>query len=201
MEPRGTKIYRCRVGPVLESAFQHHAKPGSFRFWAAACRTGPEGVQGQGSHGKIPPGPNCRLLPPVYRNLPTHPGGRPETLLCQRDTAARLHRGDPCARPSRTKRMWRICYLCWRTGTWTLCPSRRNRSRPRDIPPRKPGPRGPARYDRKYTAMKKKRFHYSISGYRWAPESFRAAKGLVGQPARNIPLTNTERGMKWACYL
>ena len=41
--------------------------------------------------------------------------------------------------------------------------------------------------------MKKKRFHYSISGYRWAPESFRAAKGLVGQPARNIPLTNTER--------
>lgn len=41
--------------------------------------------------------------------------------------------------------------------------------------------------------MKKKRFHYSISGYRWAPESFRAAKGLVGQPARNIPLTDAER--------
>ena len=41
--------------------------------------------------------------------------------------------------------------------------------------------------------MKKKRFHYSISGYRWAPESFRAAKGPVGQPARNIPLTDAER--------
>ncbi len=41
--------------------------------------------------------------------------------------------------------------------------------------------------------MKKKRFHYSVSGYRWAPESFRAAKGLVGQPARNIPLTDAER--------
>ena len=41
--------------------------------------------------------------------------------------------------------------------------------------------------------MKKKRFHYSISGYRWAPESFRAAKGLIGQPAKNIPLTNEQR--------
>jgi len=41
--------------------------------------------------------------------------------------------------------------------------------------------------------MKKQRFHYAISGYRWAPESFRADKGLIGQPARNIPLTPEER--------
>ncbi len=41
--------------------------------------------------------------------------------------------------------------------------------------------------------MKKKRFHYSISGYRWAPESFRAAKGLAGRPAQNIPLTDKQR--------
>ena len=41
--------------------------------------------------------------------------------------------------------------------------------------------------------MKWTRVHYSISGYRWAPESFRAAKGLIGQPAKNIPLTNEQR--------
>ncbi len=41
--------------------------------------------------------------------------------------------------------------------------------------------------------MKKKRFYYEISGYRWAPESFHVRKGLVGQPAKNLPLTTDER--------
>lgn len=40
--------------------------------------------------------------------------------------------------------------------------------------------------------MKKQRFQYGISGYRWAPESFRAIKGLVGQTKKEIPLTKTE---------
>ena len=41
--------------------------------------------------------------------------------------------------------------------------------------------------------MKKERFHYAISGYRWAPESFRASKWLDGHPRKNIPLTLEER--------
>lgn len=41
--------------------------------------------------------------------------------------------------------------------------------------------------------MKKQKFHYAISGYRWAPESFRASKGLAGQSPQNIPLTAEER--------
>lgn len=41
--------------------------------------------------------------------------------------------------------------------------------------------------------MKKKRFHYAISGYRWAPESFRASKGLTRDSMKNIPLTDEER--------
>lgn len=41
--------------------------------------------------------------------------------------------------------------------------------------------------------MKKQKFHYAISGYRWAPESFRASKGLAGRPQINIPLTHEER--------
>lgn len=36
------------------------------------------------------------------------------------------------------------------------------------------------------------KFHYAISGYRWAPESFRASKGLTKQSLRNIPLTSEE---------
>ena len=41
--------------------------------------------------------------------------------------------------------------------------------------------------------MKKHKFHYAVSGYRWAPESFRASKGLAGRPKMNIPLTYEER--------
>lgn len=41
--------------------------------------------------------------------------------------------------------------------------------------------------------MKKQRFQYGISGYRWAPESFRASKGLIGQRKKEIPLTDEER--------
>lgn len=40
--------------------------------------------------------------------------------------------------------------------------------------------------------MKKQRFHYAISGYRWAPESFRAGKGPIGQPTKDLPLTAEE---------
>ena len=41
--------------------------------------------------------------------------------------------------------------------------------------------------------MKKNKFHYAISGYRWAPESFQASKGLVGQPKKVIPMSHEER--------
>lgn len=41
--------------------------------------------------------------------------------------------------------------------------------------------------------MKKQRFQYGISGYRWAPESFHASKGLVGKRKKEIPLTDEER--------
>lgn len=41
--------------------------------------------------------------------------------------------------------------------------------------------------------MKKQRFHYTISGYRWAPESVRVGKGLTGQPPKNLQLTAEER--------
>lgn len=43
------------------------------------------------------------------------------------------------------------------------------------------------------TYLMKKQFHYAISGSRWAPESFRASKGLAGQTLRNIPLSDEER--------
>lgn len=90
------------------------------------------------------------------------------------------------------------CYLCWRTGTWTLCPSRRNRPRPRTPrpggrPPKRPGPKELGWYDRGRTAMKKKRFHYFIRGYRWAPENFGASKGLTKDSRKAIPLTPDER--------
>ena len=89
-------------------------------------------------------------------------------------------------------------HLCWRTGTWTLCPSRKNRPRPRhprpgDRPPKRPGPKGPARSDRRCVATKKKRFHYFIRGYRWAPENFGASKGLTKDSRKAIPLTLDER--------
>jgi hypothetical protein len=41
--------------------------------------------------------------------------------------------------------------------------------------------------------MKKQRFYYSISGYRWAPESFRVRKGLVGHPEKELLFTSEER--------
>ena len=41
--------------------------------------------------------------------------------------------------------------------------------------------------------MKKQRFQYGIGGYRWAPESFYATKGLVGQNKKAVPLTHEER--------
>lgn len=41
--------------------------------------------------------------------------------------------------------------------------------------------------------MKNKHFHYSISGYRWAPESFRASKRIASQPPQTIPLSFEER--------
>ena len=41
--------------------------------------------------------------------------------------------------------------------------------------------------------MKKQRFQYGISGYRWAPESFQVIKGLPGQKKKAVPLTREER--------
>lgn len=41
--------------------------------------------------------------------------------------------------------------------------------------------------------MKKKRFHYAITGYRWAPESFHVSKGLTRDSMRDVPLTDEER--------
>lgn len=41
--------------------------------------------------------------------------------------------------------------------------------------------------------MKKKKFHYAITGYRWAPESFQASKGLTKNSMKGIPLTSEER--------
>jgi len=40
--------------------------------------------------------------------------------------------------------------------------------------------------------MKKQKFQYGISGYRWAPASFRVSKGLPGQKKKEIPLTDVE---------
>ena len=37
--------------------------------------------------------------------------------------------------------------------------------------------------------MGKKGFEYEIRGYRYAPESFRAFKGLPGQKMEQIPLS------------
>lgn len=41
--------------------------------------------------------------------------------------------------------------------------------------------------------MKKQRFQYGISGYRWAPESFQVTKGLAGRKKTAVPLTSEER--------
>ena len=41
--------------------------------------------------------------------------------------------------------------------------------------------------------MKKQRFQYGISGYRWAPESFHVIKGRPGQKKAAVPLTSEER--------
>lgn len=41
--------------------------------------------------------------------------------------------------------------------------------------------------------MKKKKFHYIISGYRWAPESFQVSKGLTKDSMKNAPMTAEER--------
>ena len=41
--------------------------------------------------------------------------------------------------------------------------------------------------------MKKKRFHYAISGYRWAPESYRVSKRLAENFCSVIPLTPDEQ--------
>lgn len=49
--------------------------------------------------------------------------------------------------------------------------------------------------------MKNKHFHYSIIGYRWAPESFQASRRIAGHPARNIPLTFEERHEVGMLYL
>ena len=45
--------------------------------------------------------------------------------------------------------------------------------------------------------MGKKGFEYEIRGYRYAPESFRAFKGLPGQKMEQIPLSVNSAG-KWA---
>lgn len=39
----------------------------------------------------------------------------------------------------------------------------------------------------------KNKFHYAISGYRWAPESFQASKGLTKSSMKIIPLTAEEQ--------
>ena len=39
----------------------------------------------------------------------------------------------------------------------------------------------------------KNKFHYAISGYRWAPESFQASKGLTKNSMKIIPLTAEEQ--------
>ena len=41
--------------------------------------------------------------------------------------------------------------------------------------------------------MGKKGFEYEIRGYRYAPESFRAFKGLPGQKMEQIPLSGEQR--------
>lgn len=41
--------------------------------------------------------------------------------------------------------------------------------------------------------MKKQRFEYAISGYRWAPESFHVRKGLEKQSLKAVSLSNEER--------
>lgn len=41
--------------------------------------------------------------------------------------------------------------------------------------------------------MGKQRFHYIITGYQWAPESYRVRKQLPGRPPKDVPLTPEER--------
>lgn len=41
--------------------------------------------------------------------------------------------------------------------------------------------------------MGKSRFEYEIRGYQYAPELFRAYKGLPGQEKHKIPLTSEQR--------
>ena len=49
--------------------------------------------------------------------------------------------------------------------------------------------------------MKKQRFHYEISGYRWAPESFYVSKGLTKDSMRVVPLTDEERREAGLLYI
>ncbi len=49
--------------------------------------------------------------------------------------------------------------------------------------------------------MKQQRFHYAIYGYRWAPESFHASKGLTKDSMRNVPLTDEERRKVGLLYI
>ncbi len=52
--------------------------------------------------------------------------------------------------------------------------------------------------------MKKQRFMYRISGYRWAPESFRAAKWLAVSPhapETPVALTPAERTAVGLCFV
>lgn len=41
--------------------------------------------------------------------------------------------------------------------------------------------------------MRKKRFHYAITGYRWSPDRFYVSKGLTKRSMKNVPLTDEER--------
>lgn len=49
--------------------------------------------------------------------------------------------------------------------------------------------------------MKKQMYHYAISGYRYAPESFHVAKGLDGQSLKVISLTDDQRSQIGYLYL
>lgn len=49
--------------------------------------------------------------------------------------------------------------------------------------------------------MKQPRFQYSLSGYRWAPESFHVSKGLAGRPKAELPISSEERREVGYCFL
>lgn len=48
--------------------------------------------------------------------------------------------------------------------------------------------------------MGRKRFEYEIRGYRYAPESFRAFKGLPGQKMEQISLSGEQRRKMGYCF-